>query len=103
MSVLERRLTLTTGGEVIVHFLEPEEVDEDCWRCDYRIQWPDRQRRFHGSGVDGVQALKHAMCNARGQGRHVALAGPARTRITTGGQPQADGFCLDSRRQDPAA
>ena len=63
MSVLERRLTLTTGGEVTVHFLEPTQAVED-WQCDYVIKWPNRERRFHASGVDAVQALKHAMCNA---------------------------------------
>ena len=59
----ERRLELSDGGEVIVRFFRPEPRDVD-YCCDYQIIWPDRDRRFHGYGIDAVQALILAMQNA---------------------------------------
>jgi uncharacterized protein DUF6968 len=53
---VERRLELTTGGEIVVRLIQPEPVGND-WRCDYRITWPDRERHFHAFGIDGLQAL----------------------------------------------
>jgi hypothetical protein len=61
---IERRLELKGKAEgVIVRFLRPV-VDEEDYRCDYKIIWPDRERTFHGFGVDEVQALISAMQNA---------------------------------------
>ena len=60
---VERRLQLSDGAEVVVRFLLPVD-DGTCHLCNYTIIWPDRERNFHGAGIDGVQALLHAMCNA---------------------------------------
>lgn len=50
---VERRLELASDGDVTVQFFKPELNDSD-YRCDYCIRWPDRERRFHGFGVDAV-------------------------------------------------
>ena len=63
---VDRRLQLTNGEEVVVRFLAPVD-DGTCHLCNYRIIWPDRERSFHGAGIDGVQALLHAMCNAHAE------------------------------------
>lgn len=63
---VERRLELRDGGDVIVRFFRPLPRDVD-FCCDYQISWPDRERRFHGYGIDSVQALWAAMCNAHAQ------------------------------------
>jgi hypothetical protein len=61
----ERQLELR-DGDVIVRFFRPEPRDVD-YCCDCQINWPDRERRFQGYGVDAVQALWVAMCNAHAQ------------------------------------
>ena len=48
----------------MIRFLQPQR-NGDAFRCDYQIDWPDRQRQFHGFGVDAVQALMLAMMMAR--------------------------------------
>jgi len=60
---IERRMELEGTGGVLVRFLKPVEDEED-YRCDYQIIWPDRERTFHGYGIDEVQALLSAMQNA---------------------------------------
>jgi Domain of unknown function (DUF6968) len=77
MSFVERRLELTTGEEVLVCFLQPEETEYN-WRCEYRIEWPDRQRCFYGFGIDAVQALYIAMCMA-----HADLLSSAESKAGT--------------------
>jgi hypothetical protein len=61
---IERRLELRGKQDVLVRFLRPVRDDENCYRCDYKIIWPDRERTFHGFGIDDVQALMLAMQNA---------------------------------------
>lgn len=34
---------------------------EASWECLWQIVWPDRERKNLGLGVDGVQALVHAL------------------------------------------
>ena len=41
--------------------------DEDDWRCNYEIHWPDRIRRFYTMGVDPMQALVSAIGIARSE------------------------------------
>jgi hypothetical protein len=60
---IERRLELKGTVGVIVQFLRPV-PDKESYRCDYKIIWPDRERIFHGFGIDEVQALILAMQNA---------------------------------------
>jgi hypothetical protein len=60
---IERRLELEGTEGVLVRFLKPVQDDQD-YRSDYQIIWPDRQRIFHGFGIDEVQALLAAMQNA---------------------------------------
>lgn len=36
-------------------------ADEHAWDCRWEIDWPDGQRSNSGRGIDGVQALGHAM------------------------------------------
>jgi hypothetical protein len=57
---VERQFELAGEARVIVRFFRPE-LDDDAYRCDYKIIWPDRERTFNGVGVDGVQALILAM------------------------------------------
>jgi uncharacterized protein DUF6968 len=71
---IERQLQLRGGGEVTVRFSQPRQ-DGDDYRCEYQIDWPDRQRRFYGCGVDSVQALIGAMQNA-----HADLLSSAESR-----------------------
>jgi hypothetical protein len=61
---VERRLEFTTGGEVVLRIFQPKEDDANTYRCDYEIEWPDRRRSMYGFGVDAMQALVGAMCNA---------------------------------------
>ncbi len=63
---VERTFELTRGGQVTVRFFQPE-PQEDSYCCEYAIIWPDRERRFHGYGVDEVQALLLAMQNAHAE------------------------------------
>ena len=60
---VERVFDLANGDEVTVRFLVPENDGSD-YLCSYKIIWPDRERTFFGAGVDSVQALLNAMCNA---------------------------------------
>jgi len=71
---IERQLHLRGGGQVTVRFSQPRQ-DGDDYRCEYQIEWPDRQRGFHAYGVDSVQALILAMQNA-----HVDLLTSAENR-----------------------
>ena len=65
---VERRLELTDGREVIIRFLQPvQDVGESSYRCEYTIDWPNRQRTFYGFGVDAAQALIIAMCNSHAE------------------------------------
>jgi hypothetical protein len=63
---IERRLELEGTAGVVVRFLRPVQDDED-YRCDYQIVWPDRERTFHGFGIDEVQAVLSAMQNAHAE------------------------------------
>ena len=60
---IERRFEIG-GKAVVLRFMRPERDGDDCYRCHYRITWPDRERNFFGFGVDEVQALYVAMHNA---------------------------------------
>lgn len=60
---IERNFELTKGGQVTIRFFRPEPREVD-YCCEYAIIWPDRERRFHGYGIDEVQALLLAMQNA---------------------------------------
>ena len=63
---IERRLELEGTAGVVVRFLKPVQDEED-YRCDYQIVWPDRERTFHGFGIDEVQAVLSAMQNAHAE------------------------------------
>jgi hypothetical protein len=60
---IERQFDLRGGDRITLRFSKPEQLGDD-YRCEYTIDWPERQRRFHGFGVDSVQALFGAMQNA---------------------------------------
>jgi hypothetical protein len=63
---VERRLELEGTAGVLVRFLKPVQDEED-YRCDYSILWPDRERKLSGFGIDEVQALLSAMQNAHAE------------------------------------
>jgi hypothetical protein len=53
---IQRQFELATGSEVFVRFHRPA-PDDDDFRCNYEIIWPDRKRASYAVGVDEVQAL----------------------------------------------
>jgi hypothetical protein len=57
---VERHFDLEPGGKVVATIFAPKEHD-GYYRCDYTIDWPDRQDHFYGAGEDAVQALLHAL------------------------------------------
>jgi hypothetical protein len=59
---VERRLRLGES-EVLCRFFRPARDISD-FRCNYTIDWPDRQRSSYACGVDEVQALLLAMAKA---------------------------------------
>lgn len=56
--------TFELGGEQVLCSFDKPVADGDDFRCDYRIVFPTRERRFHAYGVDEVQALTLAMQHA---------------------------------------
>ena len=60
---VERRFELGPDHQVTLSLYRPR-PDGDAWRCEYRIQWPGRERTFYGAGADSMQALISAMQNA---------------------------------------
>jgi hypothetical protein len=59
-AIASRVFELGQSGRVEVSFFAPVAGGND-WRCDYRIEWPDRARNDRAFGVDNVQALLLAM------------------------------------------
>jgi hypothetical protein len=53
---IQRQFELANGSEVFVRFYRPA-PDDDDFRCNYEITWPDRKHAFHAIGIDEVQAL----------------------------------------------
>ncbi|WP_108046364.1 hypothetical protein [Bosea sp. 124] len=58
--IASRTFELGRSGHVEVSFFAPV-PDGNDWRCDYRIEWPDRTRSYRAFGIDSVQALLLAM------------------------------------------
>lgn len=59
-AIASRVFELGQSGHVEISFFAPV-ADGNDWRCDYRIEWPDRTRSYRAFGVDSVQALLLAM------------------------------------------
>lgn len=57
---VEREFELRENEVVVARIFRPVQREVD-FRCDYEIVWPDRTRRFAMHGIDGVQALIHAL------------------------------------------
>jgi len=60
---IERHFELDKIFKVLVQWHRPVQ-DDNAFRCDYIIIWPDRRRSSQGFGVDSVQALIMAMQKA---------------------------------------
>jgi hypothetical protein len=63
MIAAERTLYIQTkGAKVAVPIsIEVPFYERDAWTCNFSIGWPEGVARHHGMGLDGVQALKHAL------------------------------------------
>ena len=57
---VERRFTLR-DGEVVTRFHTPAQSPGGEFRCRWSITWPDYNQERSAPGIDGVQALMHAM------------------------------------------
>ena len=53
---VERRFELS-DQEVVARFYRPLPAPTGEYRCEWTINWPDRERRSHSCGIDGIQAL----------------------------------------------
>ena len=63
MVIAERTLTLrrlTNNVPVPIRVFSPTQ-EKDAWACRWEIQWPDRLRSSEAFGLDGAQALIHAL------------------------------------------
>jgi hypothetical protein len=59
MIIAERCLYIKTEADPIpvpITLYAPVD-DDNHWRCEYAISWPEGMRRFNGCGADAVQAL----------------------------------------------
>ncbi|WNJ90828.1 DUF6968 family protein [Bosea sp. 685] len=65
-AIAKRTFELSQSGRVEVSFFAPM-ADGNDWRCEYRIEWPDRTRSHRAFGVDSVQALLLAMKNVQAE------------------------------------
>jgi hypothetical protein len=63
MVILKRVLKFDVNGrEIDVPINIHQPVDqEDCWQCDYEIDWPNASKRSKAYGVDSIQSLLLAM------------------------------------------
>lgn len=57
---VERELSCA-GQPMLVRFYQPVQMPTTEYKCEYEIMWPNRTRRRHAFGVDGIQALILAM------------------------------------------
>jgi hypothetical protein len=60
MIVAERILESIGKGQVIAQLYSPVRRDVD-FQCEYKIIFPDRERRFQSFGIDEFQALLLAL------------------------------------------
>jgi hypothetical protein len=68
---VERTFELGSDRTVTLRIFRPVPHRGD-FRCDIRIQWPDRERATQAYGVDSLQALYLALQKA-----HIVLAASA--------------------------
>lgn len=60
LSFVERKFRLG-DGEVVARFFVPLPAPGGEFRCRWTIAWPAHEQSRSAPGIDGVQALLHAM------------------------------------------
>ncbi|WP_207477678.1 DUF6968 family protein [Arenibaculum pallidiluteum] len=60
-TVFAERLFELGDEEVVARFYTPMPAPGGEFRCRWTIVWPDREQERSVPGIDGVQALMHAM------------------------------------------